>query len=448
MTSRVHQGDGLSRFFARVASTGGSEIINRLTQMLSLSLVGWLLGIDGLAVVGLAWSLTTVALAIIQGGPDLIGYVQLAAHPHDRTIIVRINGLKLIFGAIAAPLLMAALLLLGHDDASAMRQLAAQYGAMMLAALSHVWVLRCLGRSRDQAMTRLIQAALTIGVLWGGLWLLPSPLIYPLADGLGGLCALLYARHRLGPTPDLAEPARPSLAQARSALKLGTSCLLATLMWQTPVILAARWGQPQDISYLSGVIRLLSGANGLIQICLLALVPVLVGLRGQDVKRAATATAALCVHAGLACSLICLACLACGDWFIPLLLGPDMQGAAHLFKSLSPVLIPLAVSAPAVYMLVALQHETAVTLVQGAGTLLMLLGCAIWPPDIPAIWMALILYPVGAVMTLAYAVLAERRGLLAWPCLAQLHPLCLAHLATGATAARDPYRPSGGGSMP
>jgi len=58
---------------AQFIGTSGGEAANRLAQLGSVALAGWTLGVTGLGIIGIAWSLTTIAQALTIGGPELIG---------------------------------------------------------------------------------------------------------------------------------------------------------------------------------------------------------------------------------------------------------------------------------------------------------------------------------------------------------------------------------------
>ena len=252
----------------QLIGTGGGEAANRLGQLGTLVLAGWLLGVDGLGIIGFAWSLTTVAQALAQGGPELAGVRELARAVNGvdgpveapARVISEVTRLKLYLALLAVPLLVLVGLTLGHGDQAATAQLAVQVLAMIAMTLGYTWALRGLWRGVEQGVIRTVQAASTLILLWPLLSVWPSPLAVPLAEAAAAVLALGVARYRLGILVHHVSPTGAGMERLIGpSLRLGLATVLATLVWMTPIVAAARWAPIDQVSYLTGTVRLILG---------------------------------------------------------------------------------------------------------------------------------------------------------------------------------------------
>lgn len=400
----------------QLVATGSGEVVNRMAQLGSVSLVGWVLGVDGLAQVGLAWSLTAAALSVVQAGPEMAGMVALTTPASAGLLTAQTVRVKAAFAAMAAPILLAVQVALGHGDMTGMFQLGAQILAMTAAAQSHVWVLRNLGRAFDQGVARLVQAVAGVALLALLLVLWRSPLAYPLAECAASLAGVAVARRRLGPLLSL-PPKAPLFSRelTLASLKMGGLCMVSNIMWLTPVVAASRWTPLEDVSYLTGIMRLLIGMNSILHLCLHALYPYYAQLAGRRADDGARAMAALALQAGAATLLAAGGCALSAEWLIPVLLGPELAPAAPVFAALVPALVPTAIGAPLIYALMARKQAAALNAIHGVVTTAMIVGCAWAFHAEPTAWGALVIHAVMWLHLMLTGVVAWRLGCIRWP---------------------------------
>mgnify|MGYP000858046562 CR=1 FL=1 len=403
-----------------LATAGGGEAAGRLAQILTVAVAAQALGPEGLGVVGIAWSLTAVALALVQGGPELAGIRELgagaaASHTQPR-IIVTVTALKLALAVAALPVLLAVQWGLGHTGAAAVQQLAAQMAAAGLTAAGYAWALRGICRPGDQALVRVVQAVATLAIFWPLVSLWPDPLAVPAAEGGGAAIALLFGRQRLG---RLARATPPSLTELRAmagpALHLGLSGLVTTLAWMAPLLAAAHSAPMEEVGLLTGVLRLVLGCVGILQIAIQALFPLLTRALAQDSARGRDATVALTVQAVLATLAATALLVAAAPAVVPAVLGPGFGEAIALFRLLIPVLIPVALGSPASYALMARGKTPAVLWVAVAAALAMAAACAAAFAVSPTMTSATALHPVLWGQVAVTMVVAARYGVIGRP---------------------------------
>ncbi|MGC2856645.1 oligosaccharide flippase family protein [Novispirillum sp. DQ9] len=413
------------RLRVQVLVTSGGEVASRLAQIVAVAVVGWSLGAEGLAVVGIAWSLTLIVQAIAQGGPDLVGVRALALAAEDprriRQVVADTGRQKLALAMAAVPLLVVFQALTGRHDAGSLGQLAAQFGAMVVVSQTHVWVFRGLGRSRDQALLRAVQTIGSLGLLVAALAVWPSPLVVPMAEAVAGLLVLMVGRARLtrlvgDRTHDAAASDWRTLLQGgRAAVGLGIAGLLSHLCWQAPVMLAARWAPLEHVGYLTVVMRLFLGANGVLQIGFQALYPTLARVYATGVAQGSAVVWGMAAYAGLAAAAGAGMVALTADGLLRLIAGPEFAPAAPLLAALLPVLVPVALASPVSYGLMARGDTRAVLALQGGAAAATLAACALAFDAQPSAWAALVLHPLLWGQAVATAAVARGRGALIRP---------------------------------
>ena len=483
---------------AQFIGTSGGEAANRLAQLGSVALAGWTLGVTGLGIIGIAWSLTTIAQALTIGGPELIGIrtlvraaanrdgseapparprarsqgrgcarpasegatdvstskaIMIPASPDPGTspvsgrdggpasswtrsqgrgcarpasegsldespsrlegIIAEVTRLKLYLAMAAAPVLILAGLILGHGNPAIVTQVAVQTCAMVIVTLGYAWALRGLWRAVEQGVIRTVQAGGMLVLLWGLLAVWPSPLAVPVAEAVSAALALAVARHRLGRLAQGTVPIHSSIRPLLGpSLRVGLATLLSISVWQTPVLIAALWVSVEQVSYLTGTMRLLLGLCGLLQMALQAIYPALADRYAIDPPRARVATLSLVLLAVAVAVMGTAILMACADWLAPLLLGPDFVAVGPLLRWLLPLLIPVAIVSPMLYGLIAMGHTKDIVYLQG-GALVAVVPCcvlAFWA--LPSAWSALVLHPVIWGQAIVISVVAWRRGVI------------------------------------
>ena len=408
---------------AQFIGTSGGEAANRLAQLGSVALAGWTLGVTGLGIIGIAWSLTTIAQALTIGGTELIGIrtlVRAAANMDGpeatpTRVIAEVTQLKLYLAMAAVPALLLAGLILGQGHTAIVTQVAVQTCAMVIVTLGYAWALRGLWRAVEQGVIRTVQAGGMLVLLWGLLAVWPSPLAVPVAEAVSAALALAVARHRLGRLVRGAIPTRSGVRSLLApSLKVGLATLLSISVWQTPILIAALWASVEQVSYLTGAMRLLLGLCGLLQMALQAIYPALANRYAVDPPRARAATLSLVLSAGAMAVMGTAILMACADWLVPLLLGPDFVEAGPLLRWLLPLLIPVAIMSPMLYALIAMGHTDDIVYLQ-SGVLVAVIPCcalAFWV--LPSAWSALALHPMIWGQAVVISVVAWRRGVVGW----------------------------------
>lgn len=398
---------------SQIIATGGGEAANRVAQLLSMALAGWVLGVEGLGIIGLAWSVVSIIQAVVLGGPELAGIRALALAGGDErrqsAIVVEILRLKLLMALAAIPVIFAAAWAMEPQDPRTWPQVGAQTCAMIAASLGSVWALRGLGRSLDQGLIRSGQAAGTLLLLWGVLQVWRSPLAVPLAEAVAALAAAGIGWTRLRHAPR-GQTARHHFTAA--ALKLGFTSVLGTLAWWIPILVVARLGSMADVGILTGLLRLILGINGLMHIGFQAVLPALSHLFATAPHSGRAAIAAITAQSTVltVAALAVLAVIA--EWALPLLLGPAFAPAVPLFLALLPLLLATALSAPAIYALMANGQHGELLVLQMGATIACAVACVLAVRWEAGVWSALALQLVMWLQGAALLLSAHRHRLI------------------------------------
>lgn len=392
-------------------ATGAGELANRAAQIVSLAVVGWVLGAEAVGVVGLAWSLCAIALSMVQIGPELAATRRLALHPGDGGLVATVTAMKARLAVLSVPVLVSGQLLLGHADARALAQLGAQILAMALGAMGYAWVFRSLGQAARHSRLRVVQALAFVAFLGGILALWRSPLAVPAAEALAAVLALGLGRRHL---PPAGGPAGPHGGLVVESMRLGSATLLSTLAWMAPLLAASRFGDGEALAQITGVLRIILGCSGLLQVVFLTTYSALTALAASHPASARRATLTLALQAGLVTAVGSLGAGLLADRLVPLLLGPQLASAAPLFTALLPILVPIAVASPLAYALMRHQMSSAVMGLQAFITLCVGLGCGLAFMAEPTGWAALVLHPLLWLQAAGTGWLAARAGLVRW----------------------------------
>lgn len=402
---------------AYLLAAGGGEAVSRFAQIVGMALAGRILGPDGLGTIALAWSLTVVAQGLVQGGPELVG-IRLLTHregdaPAQARIVADISRLKLSFAAASLPVLFALDLLLGHRSRSDMTQLALQSLSMTLISLNHGWSFRGLHRPLDQGWLRACQAILSLLLLWPLLLFWPSPQSAPIAESIAGVMTFIAGLRRLGRLLPRAG-ARSGMAPEifKPALMLGFGGIVAAIQWMAPIFIAASCLGTAPLGILAAVLRLIQGLNGIFQIGLQAFYPLLSGLFADRSRWTGDAIISLSLQCGTVVLVLIVLLEASAAPLIGLLLGPNFAGAAGLFQALLPVLLPIALSSPLGYGLIAKGNSGVHTLIATLSGIAMVFGCWLSFIMLPDIKGALVLYPVLFGQLAGTLLMAHHAGLL------------------------------------
>ena len=411
-----------SRLRLQLIGTAAGEAASRLAQLGSVALVGWMLGVTALGIVGLAWSLTTIVLALIQGGPELAGVRDLVQAWHEggeeraAKVVAEVTRFKLCLAAAAVPLLILVGAVFSSDTPGIVPQLAIQTAAMLLTGTGYIWVFRSLWRSLEQGGLRALQAVGSLALLWPLLTLWPSPLMVPTAEVIAAGLALVLGRVWLGGLVGTAAPEWPAIRRfAGPSLRLGFTTVLATVCWLAPILIAARAADLEQVSYLTGTLRLIIGVSAVLQILLQALYPALARLYGCDAERGLCASMAL-ILLSLAATVAGLAILMpFADWIVPTILGPGFAEAGPLFGALLPLMVPIAITSPVNYALMARGESAVLIKIQIVVTLAMVFGSAAAFAINPTAWNALVFHPVLWGQTVLTLTVAWRQGVIGRP---------------------------------
>ncbi|HYH18997.1 MAG TPA: hypothetical protein VD995_10305 [Azospirillum sp.] len=430
---------------AHLIATGVGEFVYRITQLLTVALAGWVLGVADLGVIGIAWSLTAIAMGIVQGGTDQTGAQRLAVAPPEQRarIITDVSALKATLILAATPVLFAVQTVLGYGDAASRLQLLAQLCSMALVSLGYAWALNGLTRFYEQGMIRLLQGTATLALLIVFLLVSRSPLAVPAAEGGAAVLAIVVARRRLGPCARLTLPSLAAMRDlARPALPLGFAGAVGTVVWQMPVLSAARWTTIEEVSHLSVLFRLILGLHPFLHVALQTLFPSLVRMFASDTHRGREMVFVITLQASVAMTAAVAMLAAASDVLVPTIMGPGFADAAPLFRLLVPIMVPFTIAAALTCALVARGQARTIVYVAMATAALAAVACNgafwLWPAAPGALAFHLVLW-AQAVLT---GIAAWRSGTVGWPTTAWdvwLNPLTLGrmiHVERAATGAR------------
>ncbi|HYD69845.1 hypothetical protein [Azospirillum sp.] len=341
---------------AHLIATGVGEFVYRITQLLTVALAGWVLGAADLGVIGIAWSLTAIAAGIVQAGSEHAGTHRLAVSPPDQgaRILTDVSALKLGLILAAVPVLFGVQTVLGYVDAGSRLQLAAQVCSMALVSLGYGWALNGLGRFYEQGLIRLFQGLATLVLLVLLLLVFRSPLAVPVAEGAAAMLAIVVARRRLGPFARLSLPSLTAVRElARPAIPLGFAATVGTVIWQAPILSAARWTPIEEVSHLSVLFRLMLGLHPFLNVALQTIYPSLARTMASDPHRGREMVFVLTLHASVAMTAVVVVLAGMSEILVPTILGPHFPQAAPLFRLLVPVMVPFTIAAALTSALVA-----------------------------------------------------------------------------------------------
>ncbi|HYH18766.1 MAG TPA: hypothetical protein VD995_09105 [Azospirillum sp.] len=397
---------------------GGGELVFRLTQLLTVALAGWFLGMADLGVIGIAWSLTAIAMGIVLGGSDPIGTHRLAvASPEQRArIIADVAGFKLILIVAAVPILFTVQMALGYEDAASRAQLLAQVCSMTLISLGYSWALCGLGRFYEQGLIRLVQGIATLALLPLLLLVFRSPLVVPMAEAAAAALAIVIARHRLGPCARLSPPSLAGLRDlAKPALLLGLAGVVGTVIWQMPVLAAAHWVSIEEVSHLSVLFRLILGLHPFLHVTLQTMYPSLARALASDPSQGRDMVFVLTLHACGAMTAMVALLAGVSDILVPTIMGPRFAEAAPLFRLLVPVMVPFTITTAMTSALLARGQTRPIVYVATATAVMEAVACNaafwLWPAAPSALVFHLVLWG-QAVLT---GIAARRCGVIGWP---------------------------------
>lgn len=370
--------DGRRGVLAHLTGMAGGEAAARIAQIAALAVAGRVLGPEGVGVIALAAAFATLAQPLIQGGPELTGIRLLSeCASGDRGAVVRtISRLKIRLSLTILPFCAAVAMLSGHHRPSDLAQIGLQCLGAAMAAAGYGWALRALHRPLQQAALRGLQSlgGLALACLLLRTW--PSPLALPLADILAGAAVAGLGLARVsgllsGSPPCEGGKARTPAAVIRPALALGLTGLLSSAQWMAPILIAGAILSPRDLGLVAACLRLVQGLNGILQLGLQALFPLVAGRPKGEAVLALTAQTTLSALG----AVLVLAAIA--DPLVPSLLGPAFQDACPLFRRLLPVLVPVALASPAAYALMGAGENRACLTVAIQSTALTIAACAL-----------------------------------------------------------------------
>jgi O-antigen/teichoic acid export membrane protein len=400
----------------QVMATGIGELATRVAQILSVSLVGWVLGAEALGIAGMAWSLAAIAVAIVQAGPELAGTGELPRRSAHATLVAEVLAIKMAGALLAVPVLLLAAWALDFDRKGAFLQLGMQVLALLATSAGHAWVFRGLGQARRQAVLRMVQAALLLVFLAAGLVFWRSPLLLPLAEAASAaVCVGLARRFLAADGMDRPRLSRPARSLVKASLSLGVASSLSQATWMMPIVAVAHAASLQDVSHLTASLRLVIGLNGVMQVLFLALFPHYGRIVAADPGRGGVVALAMTIQSALACLVLVALAIPLAGPILHLVFGPELGPAAPLFAALLPLLVPVALASPVTYGFIAAGRSDLATWIQGGATAVLVVGVwgAAWLGT--GAWAALALHPVLWLQAGISLLLAHRFRTAVWP---------------------------------
>jgi O-antigen/teichoic acid export membrane protein len=289
---------------ANLVALGAAEGVARLAQLLTIGLLGRVLGPAGLGIVGVAWAVFQLAAPFVQYAPELMGARLVAQGTDTDDAFVDVTAIKLVIGLLSTVAMAGgAMIAFAYDPADRL-QVVVQSLLPIAVALNGVWAFRGLRRFSAYAVVRSLHSVTLLGCLAAALTAFPSAWVVPAAEAAMGLAAsalafgLLFEWHSL---PGLAVTLYGRAFQLRArigeAIRFGLGSFFAGAMWSVPLLVADAMLEPARQGYLAAALRLILAVTALYQLALQVFHPVMAHRYAHDRAAGGSLAAALVVYA-------------------------------------------------------------------------------------------------------------------------------------------------------
>lgn len=399
---------------ANLVALGVAEGVARLAQLVTIALLGRVLGPEGLAVVGVAWAVYQLALPFVQYAPELMGARDVARGEATEDVLIELTGVKLALALVASVLIAIAAVTAFTGDPVTRLQVLAQGPLLIAVALNGVWAFRGLRRFSHYAIVRSLSSLLLLVLLAAFLRLNPVPAVVPAAEALAALFAAILAFGLLLGWRSIAATHRHVLSSFRGVrtrivdtVQFGLGSFFAGAIWSVPLLVARVFVDPVEQGHLAACLRLMLAVNALFQLGLQVFHPVLAHRYAVDRAAGRFLAGALVMYALAATIPVSAGLIVAAPWIIPPLLGDEFTDAAPVFAALATSLMPTIVGSVFGYALMADGRYRLYNLICGGGAVLSAISCAV----------AFHIYPdaeAAVALTLTVAVVGAAAGIAAW----------------------------------
>ncbi len=369
---------------ANLLALGVAEGAARLAQLLTIALLGRVLGPVGLGIVGVAWAVFQLAAPFVQYAPELMGARLVAQGTHTDEAFIDVTAIKLAIGLLSTAAMVAGAMVAFVDDPDERLQVAVQALLPIAVALNGVWAFRGLRRFSAYAVVRILHSVVLLGCLAAALIVRPATWVVPAAEAALGIAASALAFRLLfewRALPGLARTMYRRSFQLRSrireALQFGLGSFFAGAMWSVPLLVAGAMLEPARQGYLAAALRLILAVTALYQLALQVFHPVLANRYAHDRAAGGSLAAALVVYAIVTTVPVAAGLVAFAPWIVTLLLGPDFAGMANVFAVLSLTIVPVVIGSVFGYALLADGRYGLYVWICAGGAAAALVGCAL-----------------------------------------------------------------------
>lgn len=399
---------------ANLAALGVAEGVARIAQLLTIALLGRVLGPAGLGVVGVAWAVFQLAAPFVQYAPELMGARLIAQGMHTDDAFIDVTAIKVVIAVLATLAMIGGALTAFADDPAERLQVVVQALLPVAVALNGVWAFRGLRRFAAYAVVRSIQSVALLGCLAAALMILPATWVVPASEAAIGLVASALAygllfEWRALPALIVTLYRRGFELRARTgeAIRFGLGSFFASATWSVPLLVGRVLLDPADQGYLAAALRLILAVTALYQLVLQVFHPVLAHRYASDRAAGANLSAALVIYALAATIPVTAVLVVLAPWIVTLLLGSAFAAMANVFVALALTLAPVAVGSVFGYALLADGRYGLYVWISAAGAAGAVIGCAlaftVWPQA----------EAVG-VLTIVAILVALASGIAAW----------------------------------
>jgi O-antigen/teichoic acid export membrane protein len=401
---------------ANLAALGVAEGVARVAQLLTIALLGRVLGPEGLGIVGVAWAVLQLIAPFVQYAPELMGTRDIAQGTDTTQAFVDVTVIKLVIGVLAAIAMVAGAAVVFADDAADRLQITVQALAPLVVALNGVWAFRGLRRFAAYAIVRSVNSVLLLVCLAVALRALPAAWVVPAAEAAVGLLASAVAYRLLFDWQAL--PALAATMYSRGfelrerigdAMRFGLGSFFAGTLWTVPLLVGRGFLDPAHQGYLAAALRLVLAVTSLYQLALQVFHPVLAHRYAADRPAGGGLAAALVIYAIASTVPVAAALAALAPWIIVPLLGQEFADTATVFALLALTLVPVVVGSVFGYALLADGRYGLYVWISAGGAAAAVAGCALAFYIRPEADGVGVLIPV----TTAVAVIS---GVVAWRC--------------------------------
>jgi len=411
---------------ANLLALGVAEGVARLAQLLTIGLLGRVLGPAGLGVVGVAWAVFQLAVPFVQYAPELMGARLIAQGTHTDEAFIDVTAIKVVIALLATLAMAGGALIAFADDPAERLQVAVQALLPLAVALNGVWAFRGLRRFAAYAVVRSVHSVALLGCLAAALVIFPATWVVPAAEAAIGLAASVLAYGLLFEWRTL--PALVATLHRRGlelrtrigeAIRFGLGSFFAGATWTVPLLVARVLLDPADQGYLAAALRLILAVTALYQLALQVFHPVLAHRYATDRAAGSGLSAALVIYALVTTIPVTAALVALAPWIVTLLLGSAFAPMANVFAALALTLVPVVVGSVFGYALLADGRYGLYVWISAAGAAGAVVGCALAFYAWPHAEAVAVLAVVATLVAVASAVAAWRHDLVSF---ADVHP--------------------------